>query len=101
MIHFAKRQAIPVISLSDRVRVIHQQHDYAHTGSSRFRCYVSGEEARENLRLAGGRHLISGSTPSWRLTPAGIVRENGFLLSRGFWSDIPRFARLMLNLLWR
>ena len=101
MIHFAKRQAIPVINLSDTVRVIHQEHDYAHTGASRYRCYVSGEEARENLRLAGGRHLISGSTPSWRLTSTGLVRENGFLLSRNFWSDIPRFARLMINLLWR
>ena len=101
IIHFAKQQNIPAISLSDTVRVIHQEHNYAHTGSSRFQCYVSGEEARENLRLAGGRHLISGSTPSWRLTPTGLVRENGFLLSQNFWSDIPRFARLMLNLLWR
>ena len=101
MIHFAKTQSIPVINLSDSVRVIHQEHDYSHASSSRYQCYVAGEEARENLRLAGGRHLISGSTPTWRLTPAGVVRENGLLLSRNFWADIPRFVRLMLSLLWR
>ena len=101
MIHSAKVQSIPAIDLSDIVRIIHQEHDYAHTGSGRYQCYVSGEEARENLRLAGGRHLISGSTPSWRLTSTGLVREKPWLLSRNFWSDIPRFARLMLNLIWR
>ena len=101
MIHCAKVQSIPAIDLSGIVRIIHQEHDYAHTGSGRYQCYVSGEEARENLRLAGGRHLISGSTPSWRLTPTGLVREKPLLLSRNFWSDIPRFARLMLNLIWR
>jgi len=101
MIHSAKTQSIPAINLSETVQIIHQAHDYAHTGSGRYQCYVSGAEARENMRLAGGRHLISGSTPTWRLTPGGLVRENPLLLSRNFWSDIPRFARLMLNLLWR
>ena len=99
MIHFAKEQNIPAINLSDTVRVIHQEHDYTHTGSNRFRCYVTGKEARENLRLAGGRHLISGSTPSWRMTPNGLMREKPLLLSLNFWSDIPRFVRLMFNLL--
>jgi len=105
MIHFAKEQKIPAISLSDVARVIHQEHDYSHTPTSasarRLHCYVSGEEARENLQLAGGRHLISGSTPSWRLTTDGLVREKPFLISRHFWSDIPRFTRLLLSLLKR
>ncbi len=101
MIHFAKQQNIAVVSLSDLVRVVHQEHDYSHMKAQRFQCYVSGDEAKENRRLAGGRHLISGSTPSWRLTRDGLVRENPFLLSRNFWADVPRFARLMLNLLGR
>ena len=105
MIHFAKQQNIPAISLSDVVRVIHQEHDYSHTLTSasakRLHCYVSGDEARQNMQLAGGRHLISGSTPSWRLTTKGLVREKPFLISRNFWSDIPRFARLLLSLLKR
>lgn len=98
MIHSAKSEHIPVVKVSEFVTAIHQSHDYSHTSAGRYQCYVSGEEAEENRRLAGGRHLISGSTATFRLTSNGLKRERPWLLNPEFWSDIPRFARLMLNL---
>jgi len=99
MIHSAKHHNIPVVKLSKMVSAIHQAHDYSHASASRYSCYVSGDEASENLRLAGGRHLVSGSTANWRLTQTGLKRERPLLLNPSFWSDIPRFSRLMFSLL--
>jgi len=99
MIHWAKQNQIPVVNLSSMVHAIHQAHDYTHTGAGRYECYVSGDEAQENMRLAGGRHLISGSTSNWRLTETGLRKENPVLLNPSFWRDVPRFMRLMLNLM--
>ena len=99
MIHSAKQNKLAVVNLSEMVTVIHQDHSYGHTDAGRLECYVSGNEARQNQRLAGGRHLISGSYGNWRLTPTGLVREKPLLLNPSFWSDIPRFMRLMMNLM--
>ena len=93
------KPSIPVIDVSQHVSAIHQSHDYTHMQASRMNCYVNGEEARENQRLAGGRNLISGSVCTHRLEACG-VEEIGFV--RGafdFVADVPRFAKLMIQLL--
>lgn len=99
IIHHAKSTKTPVVNVSDLVTVIHQNHDYQHTGQGRMKCYVSGEEAKANESLGGGRHLISGSVGTWRLTPGGLTRERPLLLNRAFWADVPRFIRLLGSLL--
>lgn len=99
MLYSAKQNRVPVINVSAMITAIHQAHDYSHTDSGRYKCYVSGEEAQENMRLAGGRHLISGSTPTWRMTKNGIKKELPLIINPAFWADVPRFARLMMNLL--
>ena len=100
MVANAKSRQIPVVNLSQVVNVIHQSHDYAHIATTRMQCYVNGVEARENQRLAGGRHLISGSTSTHRMTPDHKV-ERAMLPSGEFFRDLPRFGKLMLNLLWQ
>lgn len=99
IIHHAKLTKTPVVNVSDLVTVIHQNHDYQHTGQGRMKCYVSGEEAKINESLGGGRHLVSGSVGTWRLTPGGLTRERPLLLNRAFWADVPRFIRLLGSLL--
>lgn len=101
MIHSAKSNGVPVVNVSALVTAIHQDHDYSHVNSGRFSCYVSGEEAQENRRLAGGRHWVSGSTPTWRLTERGLRRERPAIISPAFWADIPRFVRLVMNMMVR
>ncbi|MEL7497065.1 MAG: hypothetical protein AAFN77_05605 [Planctomycetota bacterium] len=99
IIHHAKSMNIPVINISDLVTVLHQNHDYIHTGAGRMKCYVSGDEAKRNQELGGGRHLISGSVGTLRLTKNGIRPERPLLINPAFWADVPRFVRLMSNLL--
>jgi hypothetical protein len=90
---------VPVVSVSEWVTAIHQAHDYSHAGIGRFKCYVSGAEAKENKRLAEGSHLISGSTATWRLAGTGLRREKPLLINPVFWADIPRFVRLVMNMM--
>lgn len=108
MVSDTKRRGVPVIDLSDRVTAIHQNHDYQHVASGghesekvklrRKYCYLSGPEARENQRLAKGKHVVSGSTASHRLTEQGVVKNRWSPLNFEFWTDLPRFVRLVRQL---
>ena len=102
MVANAKRRGVAVIDLSEQTVVIHQNHAYQHieTDSCRRRkhCYLSGKEARENQRLAGGKHIVSGSTTNHRLTDDGVKKNLLPSLNLKFWSDLPRFARLVRGL---
>ena len=98
MIHSAKQNGTPVINVSHHVTAIHQLHNYKHAKANRRSVYMTGAEARENQRLAGGRHWVMGSVGTHRLTPGGIEPEKTLLLNPHFWADVPRFLRLAKNL---
>jgi hypothetical protein len=48
----------PVVDLSERVLAVHQNHDYAHHKAGAVGVW-QGQEAQENLRIAGGRRRLS------------------------------------------
>ena len=96
MVHNAKQNQVPVISLTDRILTLHQEHDHTHAGN-RYSAYVSGTEARTNQRLANGRHLISGSTPDFFLADKGLRPARMQCINGEFWMDFPRFMQLLLN----
>ena len=108
MVASAKRRNIPVVNLSESAAVFHQEHSYQHLppnsaskqppSKDRLHCYVTGEEAKENQRLAGGKNLIAGSTSTWRLTDSGVVKNRFSFLNLEFWSDFGRFASLVKQL---
>lgn len=95
----AKQAGVPVIDLSKRVSAIHQSHDYGHMQGSRMNCYVNGDEARENQRLAGGRNLISGSVCTHRLEEDGVQKIGMVRGTLDFLGDVPRFIKLMTQLM--
>jgi len=104
MVRNAKQRKIPVVSLSPQAWAIHQAHDYSHLNSAagsrqRWHCYVSGDEAKVNQQLAGGQHLISGSTADWKLESGKLRKHRLGGLNLDFWLDLPRFARLVGNLI--
>ena len=99
MVASVKPDGIPVVDLSQMVAAIHQDHDYSHMQASRMECYVNGEEAKENERLVGGRNLISGTTCTHRLVSGSIERIGTLRASADFLCDLPRFAKLMTQLL--
>ncbi len=96
MIHNAKQNRLPVISLSDRILTLHQQHDHCHA-QTRYSAYVSGSEAKTNQKLAGGRHLVSGSTPDFYLDNQALRPARMKYINGEFWMDFPRFVHLLMN----
>lgn len=97
MVHHAIDTGIPVADCTQSVRAIHQNHGYSHLQDGRVEAYVKGEEAEQNRRLAGGRHLVSGCAADWRLTLDGMERWRR-PRSSAFFRDLPRFASLMSEL---
>lgn len=105
MVSQSRRMGLPVIDTSQVIQTLHQSHHYAHlaekAGSrpSRWSCYVSGEEAQANEKLAGGKRLISGSSADWlmradgRVEPKWLARWN-----MDFWLDLHRFLGMTLRL---
>lgn len=98
MIANTKTLGIPVINVSKMVSIIHQDHDYLHLNRTRLSCYVSGDEAKRNQELAGGKNIVSGSTGTWSLGPDGLKKMRASWLNRSFWWDLPRFARMVARL---
>lgn len=97
MVHDAKDKSIPVVSMTNSVLAVHQENESSHQGRRRYRNYVSGPEARKNQQLAGGRHLVHGSTSTRRLKRGQLQDCRWHWLGCEFWFDFPRFARLLGN----
>jgi hypothetical protein len=97
MVFHAHRSGIPVVDLTNRVLAIHQPHDHQHSGGRR-QAYVFGDEARENQRLAGGRHLLMGSHASHCLDDRGRVVPMGWRWLPRAIKDAPRFWQLLRTL---
>lgn len=96
LVSACRRRGWKVFRLDSCLAAIHQMHAYTHTGLSRFACYVSGPEAKENERLAGGKHLIAGSVADW-IWAAGRLNKASWPVTQ-FWLDLPRFLRFVLRL---
>lgn len=97
MVASSKSAGVPVVDVTSVMPVIHQQHDHGHVPGGRRNAYVFGEEARENQRLAGGRHLVRGSHANWYLTKEGLQHRNFPLFS--IIRDIPKFGGLLRKLI--
>lgn len=95
MVSSSKSEGVPVIDIGLVAPVIHPMHGYRHVPGGRLSAYVTGDEARENQRLAGGRRLIHGSTATFRLSKTGIHRISMPVLS--IIRDLPSL-RLLLEL---
>ncbi len=98
MVAEARRKNFPVINTTACVTAIHQTHGYGHTGKSRLNCYVTGVEARENQRQAGGNHYVRGCSANWKMTPDKIAPVQLAWLCPDFWKDLPAFLRLVTQL---
>ncbi len=79
-----------VVDASATVLAIHQNHDYSYHPQG-FAGTFQGEEALENIRLAGGKgHLQTMLDATYELTPEGkfrriIFRKPVFLIKRFLW----------------
>lgn len=74
MIYAGRARGIPVVDASADVKILHQDHDYAHLpgGQPHYRL----PESEENVRLAGGREMMFRLTDAdWRLEGGEVRKE--------------------------
>jgi len=72
MLFEARRRRWPIVDATDRVLVVHQDHDYRHLpgGQPHYRL----PESDENVRLAGGRRaILTLADADWMLAANGPV----------------------------
>lgn len=78
MIYHAIKLGIPVIDITPVFKAIHQNHDYSHLERGQKQ-RDSGEEAKLNIRYAGGwKNLYSMRDATHRLTTEGIRKQKNF-----------------------
>jgi len=100
LVYQAKSQGGAIVDLTQVVSVVHQNHDYRHVTGISPSSY-SGEEAAQNLALAGGySHLFTIADANYVLTRNGIRRKwTPFFLYRLLvtWSASHRSALWILK----
>lgn len=96
MVADAGKKRLPIIDATESIFAGHQNHDYGHVGG-RMQAYLSGEEARKNIRLASGRHYVKGSMATHRMGQNGeLQRTNRFPLWTLF-RDSPRLVKQLFS----
>jgi len=93
-----KKAKYPIIDATIAITAIHQNHGYKHVKGGRVAAYVTGIEARENQKLAGGRNLISGCHADMQIETDGDKLKLIPRKSMPFWSDLPSFLSLVKRL---
>ena len=74
MLFEARRRRWPLIDATERITVIHQEHDYRHLPGAQS--HYRMPESRENLRLAGGRRtILTLADADWELREGGPARR--------------------------
>jgi hypothetical protein len=99
MVASAHQEGIPVIDATNAITAIHQNHDYAHLKGGRRAAYLTGVEARQNLKLAGGSNLISGCNSNLQFHGDADEPKLIPVESMPFWSDLPKFFGLVKRLI--
>lgn len=100
MVHQAKWSRVRVVDVTRSLTALHQNHDYAHLKRGRLEAYVTGDEARHNERVGGGKHIVTGASANWELIDGGLRRRSGGDWFR-FARDLPRFLGLLGSFLTR
>ena len=97
MLHDAKARQIPVIDGTAAITAVHQNHGYGHSKGSRKVAYLTGPEAVENERLAQGKHIISGCTPSHVIRNQQLKPLPKLSSLWLFWRELPLFFKLLMS----
>jgi hypothetical protein len=94
MIYKARHQGWPVVDATHTYKVIHQQHDYSHLpgGKPHYR----HPESDENVRLAGGRHVIYTLGDATHQLKDGKVEKTPLTWNK-FWREVEIFPATTLK----
>ena len=96
MVHDARVRGLPVVDITACATAVHQNHDYAHLSGGRLSAYLTSAGARENRRLAGGSHMITGAAATHGMRASGVIERVPLSALAAFATDLPRFVGLTL-----
>jgi len=96
MVATAATSGTPVIDATNQIFAGHQNHDYGHVGG-RMQAYITGTEAKNNIKLAGGTHYIRGSVPTHRITDLGKLKRINRMTLLPFVRDFPRILKQLVS----
>ncbi|MDQ1265969.1 MAG: hypothetical protein QG635_1121, partial [Bacteroidota bacterium] len=75
LVYRALENGIPVIDATEEIRIIHQNHDYAHVAGGKSGAWT-GEEARKNVSMAGGYEIARTVTDAtWRFSDGQLIES--------------------------
>ena len=81
IIYHARNKGYPVVDITDAYKVIHQNHKYTHLHNG-FKQRNDGEEARQNLKFAGGRRrMYTIRDAEYILNKDGIKKNSNIIYS--------------------
>ena len=92
----AAQDGLPIIDATHDIFAGHQNHDYEHVGG-RMKAYLSGEEARNNIRLAEGSHYIRGSLATHRIDQQGRLKRVNRVPLWTLVRDSPRMLKQLFS----
>ena len=94
MIYKARKENWPLIDCTPSIRIVHQNHDYAHLpgGQSHYRL----PETAENIRLAGGERTIFTLADVNKKLEKGLVQNRAFSW-KSFFREVEIFPLIKLK----
>ncbi len=96
MVATASKSGTPVIDATNHIFAGHQNHDYGHVGG-RMQAYITGDEAKGNIKLAGGTHYIRGSVPTHRINDSGQLKRVNRITLLPIVRDFPRIIKQLVS----
>ncbi len=94
MIFKARWEHWPVVDMTDALRIVHQNHDYAHLPGGII--HFHQPETQVNVRLAGGRRTIFELTDATHSLSDGQLRRKPSSWKR-FWREVEIFPLTCLH----
>lgn len=97
MIYESRRQGWTTIDATQKIQIIHQNHDYSHLpgGQTHYRL----PETDENIRLAGGRRAIFTLADADYCFVDDKIKENKLTRER-FWREVEIYPLIRLRSRW-
>ncbi len=104
ILYLMKKRRIPIVDITKSILAIHQNHSYSHHPEGKQGIWY-GEDARENLRIAGGYHAYLSLDDADYIYNSGILIKNRhrlrYFLSRKYLKGILLIRYPLLSCLYK
>lgn len=72
LVYFSVKNKFSIIDATELVKMFHQRHGYPHIKAENAESWMSGEEVKANIMLAGKNYIFDIDNATHKLTEAGV-----------------------------